>query len=322
MSARENNPLEETSSGDLKSIQEIPAELDDAIPPWKKSTHSDRLRLIWYYTVVYIPVAFVVIVELIVVALFILFYVLPLVGSHESSASLWYWHSSAEHSEAKVRGWVLLGVMLWILFWLNLSFIRAVVTNPGEIPRTQEWILSADSDSSSSPLYSVERRMDGNPRHCTRCMRRKPDRCHHCRLCDNCVLKMDHHCPWIANCVGYENYKYFFLLITYSVLGLLLFVGSFWEAVAISLNDETFPIGLCLILVSSYALASLLLFAIIGFWSYHVYLIYNDMTTIEFCEKRRHDLQYKSRYQTGLCLTLRSIFGDTVWIWPFPFRKS
>ena len=41
---------------------------------------------------------------------------------------------------------------------------------------------------------------------------------------------MDHHCPWINNCVGYYNYKFFYLFITYALLIL------FWVSATSFLN--------------------------------------------------------------------------------------
>lgn len=38
---------------------------------------------------------------------------------------------------------------------------------------------------------------------------------------------MDHHCPWLNNCIGFQNRKYFMMLLMYSWLLVLGFiVGS------------------------------------------------------------------------------------------------
>ena len=55
----------------------------------------------------------------------------------------------------------------------------------------------------------------GNFLYCKKCKQSKPPRTHHCRHCDRCILRMDHHCPWLGNCIGFENHKYFFLLLIY-----------------------------------------------------------------------------------------------------------
>lgn len=54
-----------------------------------------------------------------------------------------------------------------------------------------------------------------NGDYCLKCKNSKPPRTHHCRYCDRCILRMDHHCPWLGNCIGFENHKYYFLLLFY-----------------------------------------------------------------------------------------------------------
>ena len=73
-----------------------------------------------------------------------------------------------------------------------------------------------------------------DPRFCKKCSSIKPPRTHHCSLCGRCVTKMDHHCPWIANCVGYNNYKYFYLLLVHGFISCCLAL-CFWSLTMFSI---------------------------------------------------------------------------------------
>lgn len=35
----------------------------------------------------------------------------------------------------------------------------------------------------------------------------------------------DHHCVWLNNCIGYNNYRYFFMLLIAVDLHALTFIG-------------------------------------------------------------------------------------------------
>eukprot|EP00051_Salpingoeca_urceolata_P018131 m.253114 g.253114 ORF g.253114 m.253114 type:complete len:323 (-) comp19130_c0_seq12:3228-4196(-) len=53
-------------------------------------------------------------------------------------------------------------------------------------------------------------------RWCRVCVASKPAGVSHCSTCGKCCNEMDHHCPFTANCVGADNYRYFFLFVTWA----------------------------------------------------------------------------------------------------------
>lgn len=96
-------------------------------------------------------------------------------------------------------------------------------------------------EKKSKDLPLLTRTHSGGIRYCDKCKCIKPDRAHHCSVCQTCVLKMDHHCPWVNNCVGFSNYKFFILFLTYAVTYCLYIAGTsleyfikFWDVSLIS----------------------------------------------------------------------------------------
>ena len=49
---------------------------------------------------------------------------------------------------------------------------------------------------------------------------------------------MDHHCPWVGNCVGYQNYKFFILLLIYGSLISTYFVWIYKDVIIFLIIEE------------------------------------------------------------------------------------
>jgi len=207
-----------------------------------------------------------------------------------------------------------------------ICYFKAMLVHPGTIPHAQEdpsWeYLPLDRGQDGSGSYkNQENKRSGERRHCKWCEKFKPDRCHHCRVCRVCILKMDHHCPWIYNCVGYRNYKYFFLLLFYSMLDTHFISWTLMESVVRSINTNA-PFFVMFFLLFGETLAVILAIAVTVFFCFHTWLVVKAMTTIEFCEKamkNQKSYEYGSVYNRGVVGNLRAALGDNPLLWLLPF---
>jgi len=132
---------------------------------------------------------------------------------------------------------------------------------------------------------------------------------------------MDHHCPWIANCVGYFNYKFFFLMVFYGALSILIFIATFWETVNVYIHNPDSSAYACFFIVLLYSLVSMLGIVVNGFLCFHIYLMYKNMTTIEFCEKKRTgSSSYKedSPWKISNYTSVVAALGPSAWAWLLP----
>lgn len=202
-----------------------------------------------------------------------------------------------------------------------ISFLRGLFSSPGAVPDTLAWQVGAHTGGGES-VVTREIKVTGERRHCKWCTKYKPDRCHHCRICKTCVLKMDHHCPWIMNCVGHRNYKFFFLVVNYAVVCSGYIGWHMWKSVSISETADIPHIH------RFYIVLGLVLCIILGsmmtmFGSFHYWLMYHGITTIEYCEKisvESSGLKQRrgSLYDRGLFKNIQSALGPNPLLWIFP----
>jgi len=220
--------------------------------------------------------------------------------------------------ESHDRGLLQLGIFHVITFLLMVCYIRCILVHPGTIPSSEEdqsWDYVPSKKIKVPEL--VEKKKDGQRRHCKWCAKYKPDRCHHCRVCKMCILKMDHHCPWIYNCVGFRNHKYFFLLLFYAALDCHLIMWTMLESVkdSVSIEGTDAPFIKMFMLLFGETLAAFLGILVTGFWVFHIWLMVKAMTTIEFCEKKTKEKQTvedsgTSMYDRGLIGNMQAVLGD------------
>mmetsp|Transcript_28046 Transcript_28046/g.72522 ORF Transcript_28046/g.72522 Transcript_28046/m.72522 type:complete len:360 (-) Transcript_28046:40-1119(-) len=214
-----------------------------------------------------------------------------------------------------------------------ICYARCILTLPGTIPNTPDFMMGAsDPTSQSEPQFPAwsprETKKDGwKRRYCKWCWRFKPDRCHHCRTCDSCILKMDHHCPWIYNCVGYRNHKFFILLLFYSSLATGQIALTMPETLQESIQYDT-PFDAMFLLMYGEVLAVCLFILVTAFLSFHFWLIKSGMTTIEYCEKSgRKNADGESDFSSAYCrastyANFADVLGENFLLWLLPIRDT
>lgn len=245
---------------------------------------------------------------------------------------------------------------------LVIAFIRAVLTPPGSPPKTDYWLWNKiDSEERDSPVLKrlkdilafpirfrdskagikkfmkavpiADRKKNLEKRVCEKCNVFKPDRCHHCKHCGSCVLRMDHHCPFISNCVGFNNHKYFLLLLFYGLVCILFVLVDmfprFLHVFRPMLDWEYFfkmdlPVGM------AYVLSLVMFCGLLAFFGFHVILLLSCVTTIEHMEKRgstepdrKHRWKMvRLKYMAGPYGNIVHVLGSPwMWLLPIPPRS-
>lgn len=276
----------------------------------------------------FLPVMFCLFTIFLMYSIFLLVHLLPML-----QVGVPFEHTDDGLRRQGVRQTVIFHVLTALLL---VAYFQSIITNPGEIPDNDLLWEYIPQDTrfprnDGNALNLKETKRSGDRRHCKWCGKYKPDRCHHCRVCRTCVLKMDHHCPWIYNCVGHGNYKYFFLLLVYSVADLHLIFWAQGVSVKESIEVDK-PFLTMFLLIFGETLAFLMGSLLSGFLCFHIWLLFKGMTTIEFCEKsmpkrpraegEKQSSGMKSAYDEGCLGNVCVILGNNPLLWFLPFTPS
>jgi hypothetical protein len=280
--------------------------------PEKPSRFGERSK--------FLPVAFLVSTMTILYTIYVGYHCVPLLQNDKPENRV--------DDDKRSRAIVQLIAFHIITLLMMICYVRSILEHPGEIPDNDpSWAYGGQTpNASNNPLELKEAKKTGERRHCKWCGKYKPDRCHHCRVCRTCILKMDHHCPWIYNCVGFYNYKYFFLLLWYSVLDLQLIAWTMSESVIRSWDVNT-PFVTMFFLLFGETLAVFLGLLISAFFLFHIWLMLKAMTTIEFCEKKmpkkgQETSDADSIYDIGCFGNMRNVLGTNPLLWGLPIEAD
>ncbi|XP_006632707.1 palmitoyltransferase ZDHHC15B [Lepisosteus oculatus] len=188
-----------------------------------------------------------------------------------------------------------------------------------ERPEVQKQILL--EIAKKLPVFT--RAASGAIRFCDRCQVIKPDRCHHCSVCEMCVLKMDHHCPWVNNCIGFSNYKFFLLFLSYSMLYCVFIAATvfqyfikFWEG-ELSNGPAKFHVLFLMFVALMFFVSLMFLF------SYHCWLVAKNRSTLEaFSAPVFQNGPDKDGFNAGFRKNLQQVFGEEKKYWLIPVFTS
>ncbi|XP_054611831.1 palmitoyltransferase ZDHHC20-A-like isoform X2 [Dunckerocampus dactyliophorus] len=227
---------------------------------------------------------------------------------------------------------VIFHIFFFMFIW---AYWKTIWTRPAEpskaftLPRVEKELFEREERAEMQqeilkkvarnlPVYT--RTAGGAIRYCDHCQVVKPDRCHHCSTCETCVLKMDHHCPWVNNCVGFSNYKYFVLFLTYASLycavicaTVIQYFIKFWTKQLPDTHSAKFHI------LFLFFVAALFFISILSLLSYHLWLVGKNRTTIEaFRAPVFTNGPDKNGFSLGFKRNVAEVFGDEAKYFMFP----
>jgi hypothetical protein len=93
-----------------------------------------------------------------------------------------------------------------------------------------------------------------------------------------------------------------------------------FSTVRSAMFDQTTPFLRMFVLLFGETLAAFIAILLTLFVSFHIYLMFNGMTTIEFCEKKKRigGGPNPSPYSRGFLRDIKAVLGDDMLLWFLP----
>lgn len=112
----------------------------------------------------------------------------------------------------------------------------------------------------------------------------------HWKVCNRCVKNFDHHWIWLNNCIGYNNYRYFFCLLTiywvYSMFFIVICLYTLWMF-SIPPKFPAEKIFVAFLMWSMVIIKLIILWLCLFLLFFHIYLWKKGISTYEFIIRRR-----------------------------------
>ena len=202
-----------------------------------------------------------------------------------------------------------------VMVWLSVALIVGISFVHMEFARCfgADWLLFPLCFSMLSLVYFFWRTCRSDPGYaphhdeeaahgvqCNRCRRTRYERTHHCRVCDVCVECYDHHCPWVSNCIGRRNKKFYFSLLTWTVLTAVFSVWRLSEVTYYALWRSMLHTRLSDKQSFAFVLSGVISLAIgvgsLGLLALHSWLALRNLTTLECHDASLYVVRQKKTY--------------------------
>lgn len=177
---------------------------------------------------------------------------------------------------------LLLAFYHFLVFMLIWCLLQTILGDPGQVPTF--WGFHFGDHESKRKRYWLMWNVF------------KPERWHHWSNWNRWVLNMDHHCPWVNNWIGFWNRKQFVLLLIYvlicsyisaAILSVDLYFRLNAEYEYFTKTNKVFEDFFTLVIVLiGEVITCAASFIMTNFLKFHIMLILDNKTTIEFLEKK------------------------------------